>query len=151
VGQHTRAILARYSKDMCDYFELGNSRLHAISTDNASSNYSMTRKLQLTLDAPRIEWPSLRNPIPCMVHVIQLALGAFMTSLGVNGRTKSWEADERDQQFRYTKSIDIGKSQRLSREGNARVNKVSAMRPDLAMIIEKVRILTYFESPETDL
>ena len=75
-----------------------------------------------------------------MAHVIQLPLGAFMSSLGVKGRTKSWEALERDQQFGENESIDIGKSQRLRKEGNARINKVSAMRPGLAKIIEKVRI-----------
>jgi hypothetical protein len=86
-----------------------------------------------------------------MAHVIQLALGAFMSSLGVNGRTKSWEAYERDQQFGENEGTDIGKSQRLRKEGNARINKVSAMRPDLAKIIEKVCISTYFESAETEL
>jgi len=100
----------------------------------------MTRELQSTLEASGIKWPALRNHIPCMAHVIQLALGAFMSSLGVKGRTKSWEAHERDQQFGENESIDIGKSQKLRKEGNARINKVSAMKPDLAKIIEKVRI-----------
>jgi len=86
-----------------------------------------------------------------MVHVIQLALGVFVSSLGVKCRTKSWEAHVHDQQFGETESIDIGKSQRLPKEGNARINKVTAMRPGLAYIIEKVHISTYFESPETDL
>jgi hypothetical protein len=63
-----------------------------------------------------------------------------MSSLGVKGRTKSWEAHERDQQFGKNESIDIGKSQRLRKEGNARINKVLAMRLGLAKIIEKVRI-----------
>jgi len=54
-----------------------------------------------------------------MAHIIQLALGAFMSSLGVKGRTKSWEANERDQQFGENESVDIGNSQRLRREGNA--------------------------------
>jgi len=84
-----------------------------------------------------------------MVHVIQLALGRFMSTLDVKGRTKSWEAHVRDQQFGEKYSTDIGKSQRLRKEGNARINKVSAMRPGLAKIIEKVRISTYFESAET--
>jgi len=75
-----------------------------------------------------------------MAPVIQLTLGAFMSTLGVNGRTKSWEAHERDQQFGENESIDIWKSQRLRKEGNARINKVSAMRPGLAKIIEKRRI-----------
>jgi len=86
-----------------------------------------------------------------MAHLIQLSLGAFMSSPGVQGRTKSWEAHERDQQFGENKSTDIGKSQRLRKEGNASINKVSAMRPGLAKIIEKVRISTYYESAETDL
>jgi hypothetical protein len=55
--------------------------------------------------------------------------------------TQSWEAREHDQQFGENDSIDIRKSQRLPKEGNARINKVSAMRPGLAKIIEKVCIL----------
>jgi len=86
-----------------------------------------------------------------MAHVIQLALGAFMSSLGVTGCTKFWEARERYQQFGENESIDIGKSQTLRKEGNARINKVLAMRPGLAKIIVKVHISWYFESPETDL
>jgi len=75
-----------------------------------------------------------------MAHIIQLALGTFMNSLGVKGRTKSWEAHQHDQQFGENESIDIGKSQRLRKDGDARINIVSAMKPGLAMIIEKVRI-----------
>ena len=63
-----------------------------------------------------------------------------MSSLGVKDRTKSWGAHERDQQFGENGSIDIRKSQRLRKEGNARIIKVSAMRPGLAKIIEKVRV-----------
>jgi hypothetical protein len=123
-----------------DRFELTDGHLVGITTDNASSNYLMTRELQSTLEASGIEWLALRNHIPCMAHVIQLTLGAFISSLGVKGHTKSWEAHVRDQQFGENESIDIGKSQRLQKEGNARINKVSAMRPGLAKIIEKVRI-----------
>ena len=125
---------------MLDHFELTDGRLFGITTDNASSNYSMTRELQSTLEASGIEWPALRNHIPCMGHIIQLALGAFMSSLSVKGRTKSWEAHERDQQFGENECMDTGKRQILRKEGNARFNKVSAMKPGLAKIIENVRI-----------
>jgi len=137
-------------KDILDHFELTDSCLVGITTDDASSNYSMTHELQSTLEASGIEWPALRNHIPCMVHIIQLALGAFMSSLSVKGRTKSWEAHECDQQFGENESVDIGKSQRLRKEGNVRINKVSAMKPGLAKIIEKVCISRCFESAETD-
>jgi len=98
---------------MLDRFELTEGCLLGITMDNASPNYSMTRELQSTLEASGIEWPALRHHIPCMVHVIQLALCAFMSRLGVKGRIKSWEAHERDQQFGENESIDLGKSQRL--------------------------------------
>jgi hypothetical protein len=128
-GQHTGARLAGHLKEVLDHFDLTDGRILGIATDNASSNYWMTYELQTTLEASGIEWPALRNHIPCMAQVIQLALEAFISSLGVKGRTKSWEAHERDQQFGENESIDIGKSQRLRKEGNARINTVSAIRP----------------------
>jgi len=138
-------------KDMLDCFQVTDCRFLGITTDNASTNYWMSRELQSTLENTRIDWPVLRNHIPFMVHIIQLPSGASMSSLGVKGHTKSWETHEHDQQFGENESIDIGKSQRLRKEGNATINKVLAIRPGLAKIIEKVHISTYFESPETDL
>jgi hypothetical protein len=100
----------------------------------------MTHEMQSTFEASGIEWPALRNHIRCMAHVMQLALGAFISSLGVKGHRKSWEAHERDQQFGENDSIEIGKSQRLRKEGYARIDKVLAMRPGLSKIIQNVRI-----------
>ena len=137
-------------KDVLDRFELTDGRLLGITTDNVSSNYLMTHELQSTLEATGIEWHALTNHIPCMAHVLQLALGAFMTSLRVKGQTESWEAYACDQQFGENERIGIGKSQILQKEGNARISNVLAMRPGLAKIIQKVRISLYFESPETD-
>jgi len=111
----------------------------------------MTHELQSTLEATGIESRTLRNHIPCRAHDIQLDLGMFMSCLGVKGCTKSWEAHERDSQFGEDESSDIGKSQRLRKEGNARMNKVSAISVGLAKIIGKVCISRYFESPEIDL
>ena len=98
---------------MFDRFELPDGRLLGVTTDSASSNYSITRKLQSTLEASGIEWPALRNHTPCMTHVLQLALGAFMSSLHVKSHTKSWDAHERDQQFEDSESIDVGESRTL--------------------------------------
>jgi len=117
---------------------------------NSSLNYLMTRELQSTLEASAIEWPALRNPILGLPHVIERAVGASRSSQGVKGCTGSWEAHERAQEFGDNESINIGKSQRLPKEGNARMNKVSAMRRGLAKTIDKVRISTHIESPETD-
>jgi hypothetical protein len=64
-----------------------------------------------------------------MADVIQLPLGAFMSSLGVKGHAKSWEANERDQLFGENEGTHIGKCQRLRKEDHARINQVSAMEP----------------------
>jgi len=74
-----------------------------------------------------------------------------MSSLHLKDSTKAWEAHECDQQFGENGNTDIGKSQRLRKEGNARINKVLAMTPGIANIIEKVHISTNYERPGTDL
>jgi len=150
-SQHTWARVAVHLKNVLDCFELNTSHLRGITTDNSCSHHSMTSKLQSIINASGIEWPALSKSAPCMVHVIQLALGALMSTLGVKGRTKSWEAHERDQQSGENERIVIRKSQRLREESNARINKVSAIRLGSARIIVNVRISKYFETPETDL
>jgi len=73
----------------------------------------MNQEHQSILEASGILFSGLRIHIPCMAHVIQLALGAFMSSLGVRGRTKSSETHERNPQSREYESTDIVKGQRL--------------------------------------
>jgi len=72
-----------------------------------------------------------------------------MSSLGVKGRTQSWEAHERDPQCGETGNTSMGISQRLRKEDNSKINKVSALKPDLAKIIEKVCVSRYSENSET--
>jgi hypothetical protein len=86
-----------------------------------------------------------------MAHIIQLALSAFISSLGVQGRNTSWEAHEPDQQFGWNETTVISKKQRLQKEGNARINKVSAMKPGFVKIVEKLCIWSNMESIDTDL
>jgi hypothetical protein len=150
-GQHTGARLAGYLKEGLDCFDLTHGRLLGIATHNTSAHCLMTRELKCTPEASAIEWPALRKHKPYRTRIIHLAFGAFINTLGVKGHTKSLEAHERNEQFGENKSTDIGKSQRLRKEGNASINKVSAMRPGLAKIIEKVRISTYLEWAETDI
>jgi hypothetical protein len=150
-GQHSGTLAAGCLMEVLDRFELTDSRLLVITIENTSSNYLVTRELLTTVGDSNIEWPTLRNHNPGMAHVTQLGLGAFMGGLGAKGRTKSWGGHERNEQFGGNESTDSGKSERLRKEDNARINKVSAMRPGFAKIIEKVRVSTYFETAETDL
>jgi len=112
--------------------------------------YLINQQLQSKLEACVMKCHEMVNHITCMAHVIQLVLGAFMSSLKVEGHTKCWEADERDQQIGENYCCDIGKSQRHRKEGNALINILCTMKPGFATIIEKVCISTYSERPETD-
>ena len=93
----------------------------------------------------------MRNHVRCMAHVIELALDTSLNSFSANSCTQFWEAHERNQQSGENKSIDIGKSPRFRTQGNSQIDKLLAVRSDLAKIIEKIRISTYFESFKTDL
>ena len=93
--------------------ELTDSRLLGFMTANTCSKYLMTSELQSTFGASVIKCPALKNNIPYMVNVKHLPSGAFLSSVSVKRRTKSWEAHERNQQFGENESIDIGKSQTL--------------------------------------
>jgi hypothetical protein len=128
-------------KEVLDFFEHSDGRLLGITTDSASSNYSMTWELQSTLEPSGIEWTALRNHVPCMAHVIQLCLGAFISNLGVKGHTKSGEAHERDEQFGENGYAPTTNVQKLRNIGNARIHKVAAMNLGVAKIIEKVTTL----------
>ena len=125
-------------KEVLNRFGLSDGRLLGITTDNASSNYSMTRSLQQTLEIEGIEWSAPQHHISCMAHVIQLSLGAFMKMMGVKGRTKAWEVAERDTHFGENDSAVTSSAQRLRSIGNARVRNVASLKPGLAKIIEKV-------------
>jgi len=57
-GQHTGAQLAGHLKEVLDYFDLTDGHLLGITTNNASSNDSMARELQITLEASATEWPT---------------------------------------------------------------------------------------------
>jgi len=90
---------------------------------------------------------------PPSMHGIHLSacFGCVHEQSWGKGRTKSLEAHEHDQQFGENESTDIGKSQRLWKEGNSRINKVSAMGQGLAKIIAKVWISRNLKSSESDL
>ena len=127
--EHLRSVMRR--------FDLDGSRILGITTDNASSNYAMARKLQESLAIVGHEWDAARNHVPCMAHVIQLALGAFMSSLGVKGRAKSWAEHERDKQSEQV-SRDKGKAKAQASK-KSRIDRVDGLNAGFQKIIEKVR------------
>ena len=131
LAAHLQAVLARFGLDT--RFLLG------VTTDNASSNYSMTGCLQKLLENSAVEWNALQNHMPCMTHIIQLTLGAFMDSLGVKGRGKAWGETERDK-------IGLDAGMRRGRKiGGARVERVEQLEGGFNKIVEKVGNILFRE------
>jgi len=111
----------------------------------------MMQEQHSTIDASGIVSPAMNIRIPCMAHVIQFALSAFLSSFRVDGHTKSWNVQERKQHFGKNACMDTGNSQRLRKNGNARITKMSDMRLRWAKIIRNVRFSGHLQSPETDI
>jgi len=84
-GSHTGAnmagiinyVLARYGIQ---------DRILSFTTDSASNNRTLTEALNLAWSLLLVEWCQLENHIPCMAHVVQLILGAFISSIKVKSR-----------------------------------------------------------------
>ena len=105
-------------------------RVLGITTDNASSNYTMVKELQRSLKAMEVDWSAAQNHVPCMAHVIQLALASFMKSLGIQERNRSWEDGVWD-----ALTEEQGTKTKM---GSCRIAKIGSLKAGFNKIIEKV-------------
>ena len=125
--------LATHLQRILEHFELDSRQLLGVTTENASSNYLMTKFLERLLADCSLEWCASQNHMPCMTHVIQLTLGAFMDSLGVQGQGKSWEDTERDKI-----AGEFPRRRSKIKLGGARVERVNSLPAGFNKIVEKV-------------
>ena len=129
-GKHDGVTLAAHVVEVLQRYSLDDGRLMGITTDNASANYTMCKALEDALGKLRVRhhWEAAKYHVPCMAHVIQLCLGAFMSALEVRSRE------------RHQTAVDEGIE--LGGEGSeARTRKLREfcdMPPGFAKIIEKV-------------
>ena len=63
-------------------------RILGFTTDSASNNRTLTEALNNAWSLLSVEWSQFENHIPCMAHVVQLILGAFMSSIKVKSRDR---------------------------------------------------------------
>jgi len=82
-GAHTGENLAKYVLDTFVDFDLC-EKLFCITTDNASNNDTMIKHLfDSILDKTGILHDAENQHIPCLAHVINLVVGAFLKNLKV--------------------------------------------------------------------
>jgi len=84
-GSHTGANMAEIINGVLAKYGI-QDRILGFTTDSASNNRTLTEALSNAWSLLSVEWSQFENHIPCMAHVIQLILGAFMSSIKVQSR-----------------------------------------------------------------
>lgn len=124
-GDHNGQNLAAVIMDVLHRYKIDDGRLLGITTDNASSNFTTSDSLQAALKIVGVKWSAFNNHMPCMAHVIQLSLGAFMKELKITGRAKFYA----EQAFRQEETEQGKKS---------KIQKFLELPKGFAKIVEKV-------------
>jgi len=84
-GSHTGANMAGIINDVLARYGI-QDRILSFTTNSASNNQKITEALNNAWRLLSVEWCQLENHILCMAHVVQLILGAFMSSIKVKSR-----------------------------------------------------------------
>jgi len=84
-GSHTGANMAGIINDVLARYGI-QDRILGFTTNSASNNGTLTEALKNAWSLLSVEWCQLENHIPCMAHVVQLILRAFMSSIKVKSR-----------------------------------------------------------------
>ena len=90
--KHIDANFANIVLKILQNFNVQN-RLLAITADNANINHIMRSSLKNCLNNIEIDWNAAAGTIPCLVHIIQLVVKAFLTELNIK---KSNAASKKD-------------------------------------------------------
>ena len=84
-GSHTGANMAGIINHILAKYGI-QDRILGFTSDGASNNRTLTEALNTAWSLLSVEWCQLENHIPCRAHVVQLILGAFMSSIKVKSR-----------------------------------------------------------------
>jgi len=120
-GSHTGAIMAGIINDRLARYGM-QDRFLRFTTDNASNNQTLTEALNNAWSLHPVEWYQLENHIPCMAHVVQLIVGAFMGLIKVKLRHGHMPSG-------FTEGY-IDKVMRLDNGFHKTVEKVMCLRSD---------------------
>lgn len=85
-----------YVYDILDRFDL-KSKLFCITTDNATNNDTLTGALNVRLeDEDTIQFDPSEQHIPCLAHILNLAVQSFLRNLKVLDDDTDSASDDED-------------------------------------------------------
>lgn len=135
-GSHTGHRLATHLLTVIHKYQI-QSKLFCITTDNASNNYKMMKELsKLLLHHDGIVWNGTRNHVPCLAHVLNLAVKAFLREINVQppAEETNW-MDNRDSDNDDDSSDDDADGFHDTRTLRAKTN-------DFQSTIQKIRSIS---------
>jgi len=86
-GSHTGANMAGIINDVLARYGI-QDRILGFTTNSASNNRTLTEVLNNAWSLLSVEWCQLENHIPFIAHVVQLILGAFISSIKVKSQDR---------------------------------------------------------------
>ena len=78
------------------------NQVFSLTTNNASNNTTLATALEDTIPA----WKSDMMHLPCLAHVIQLAVGSLLWNVSAEAKNDIIEINWEDNQWFYIKEID---------------------------------------------
>jgi hypothetical protein len=88
-GKHTGKSLAESIIAVLEDADIAADRIFTVTSDNASNNIAMMQHLQDAIDVLAMELgPARVTHIPCLAHVIQLALNTLVDSVKIAARNE---------------------------------------------------------------
>ena len=106
-GAHTGMNLAMIIEEVLNRYQIAD-RLLGFTSDNASNNTTLSKALTSALECLSIHWDCESYHIPCMAHVIQLILGAFMKELRIKIKDEKMPAGFKDTYINKVMGLEKG-------------------------------------------
>ena len=106
-GAHTGKNLAELVGGILKRYGV-ESQLLGFTSDSASNNGTLATALSDALNQLSVDWDCDHNHIPCMAHVVQLVLGAFMDHLKIKSKGENVPANFKESYVNKVASMEAG-------------------------------------------
>ena len=79
-GEHSGVNLVTKLMGILEEYDIL-EKINCITSDSASNNNKMVKELEILFKDRNIDWPHLERHIPCVTHVINIAVQKFMKTI----------------------------------------------------------------------
>jgi len=104
-GQHTGIHLAEIVLKVLNEYDIV-EKLYCITSDNASNNLTMVKELSRRMDDEHgIDWDYEKNHIPCLAHIINIAVDHFLKSIKADSLSSDQDGNTVSNEYKFSVSL----------------------------------------------